>query len=52
VFRELRAPFGGFNESGHGRDGMSSSADFFTELKTTSIPYGKIDIAALGAGTR
>lgn len=50
VFREVRAPFGGVRESGHGRDGMTSSADFFTELKTTSIPYEKLDIPALGAG--
>ncbi|MDO7843406.1 aldehyde dehydrogenase [Sphingomonas immobilis] len=50
MMRELRAPFGGYKESGIGRDGMSSSADFFTELKTTSIPYGRIAIPRIGLG--
>lgn len=38
LMRELRAPFGGFKESGIGRDGPYSSLDFFTELKATIIP--------------
>lgn len=38
MVRELRAPFGGFKQSGVGRDGARSSAEFFTELKTTTIP--------------
>ena len=38
MMRELRAPFGGFKESGIGRDGPTSSADFCTELKATIIP--------------
>lgn len=50
MMRELRAPFGGYKESGVGRDGMSSSADFFTEFKTTSIPYGQIAIPQIGLG--
>ncbi|MGH8310456.1 MAG: aldehyde dehydrogenase family protein, partial [Steroidobacteraceae bacterium] len=38
MVRELRAPFGGFKQSGVGRDGAKSSVEFFTELKTTTIP--------------
>lgn len=38
MVRELRAPFGGFKQSGIGRDGATSSVEFFTELKTTTIP--------------
>lgn len=38
MMRELRAPFGGYKQSGVGRDGATSSAEFFTELKTTTIP--------------
>ncbi len=37
MMRELRAPFGGYKQSGVGRDGATSSADFFTEYKTTTI---------------
>ena len=33
--RDLRAPFGGFKESGIGRDGPRQAADFFTEEKAT-----------------
>ncbi len=44
LMRELRAPFGGYKESGIGRDGPYSSLDFFTELKATIIP---IDLAPL-----
>lgn len=38
MIRDLRAPFGGFKQSGVGRDGATSSVEFFTELKTTMIP--------------
>jgi len=38
MMRELRAPFGGYKESGIGRDGPTSSMDFCTELKATIIP--------------
>jgi acyl-CoA reductase-like NAD-dependent aldehyde dehydrogenase len=48
MMRELRAPFGGYKESGIGRDGATSSADFFTELKTTSIPTGGIAMSRMG----
>jgi acyl-CoA reductase-like NAD-dependent aldehyde dehydrogenase len=48
MMRELRAPFGGCKESGVGRDGARSSAEFFTELKTVTIPYEPVAIPALG----
>ena len=37
MVRELRAPFGGYKQSGVGRDGATSSVEFFTELKSTII---------------
>jgi 5-carboxymethyl-2-hydroxymuconic-semialdehyde dehydrogenase len=50
VVRELRAPFGGYKQSGIGRDGMAASMDFFTEQKTTSVPLEKLTLRAIGAG--
>lgn len=49
MMRELRAPFGGYKDSGVGRDGARSSADFFTEMKTTSIPIEPLTLPRLGA---
>jgi acyl-CoA reductase-like NAD-dependent aldehyde dehydrogenase len=49
MMRELRAPFGGYKDSGIGRDGARNSADFFTEPKTTSIPVGVVGMSRLGA---
>ena len=46
--RELRAPFGGFKESGIGRDGPYSSLDFFTELKATIIPIDPAPLPQFG----
>ena len=48
MIRELRAPFGGYKESGVGRDGATSSADFFTEYKTTTIPIERVTMPRLG----
>ena len=36
--RELRAPFGGYKNSGIGRDSAQDCMMFFTEAKTTTIP--------------
>lgn len=47
--REVRAPFGGFKESGIGRDSARASLDFYTEQKTTTLPLGKLDLRKLGA---
>jgi acyl-CoA reductase-like NAD-dependent aldehyde dehydrogenase len=50
MMRELRAPFGGYKESGVGRDGARESAEFFTQSKTVSIPYERLNLARIGAG--
>jgi acyl-CoA reductase-like NAD-dependent aldehyde dehydrogenase len=49
LVREVRAPFGGFKESGIGRDSMQASMDFYTEQKTTTIPIAPITLRKLGA---
>jgi len=51
MVRELRAPFGGFNESGVGRDGARHTLDFFTEAKTTTLPVRKLSLRRLGVPT-
>ena len=51
MMRELRAPFGGYKESGFGRDGVTTSAEFFTEYKTTSIALETLSIPRLGTGS-
>jgi acyl-CoA reductase-like NAD-dependent aldehyde dehydrogenase len=47
--RELRAPFGGFKESGIGRDSALDCMMFFTEAKTTTIPLVDFPMAKWGA---
>jgi aminomuconate-semialdehyde/2-hydroxymuconate-6-semialdehyde dehydrogenase len=37
MIRDLRLPFGGMKASGIGREGMTHSAEFFTETKTVCI---------------
>jgi acyl-CoA reductase-like NAD-dependent aldehyde dehydrogenase len=49
LMRELRAAFGGFKESGVGRDGPYASLEFYTELKSTIIPIDPITIHRYGA---
>lgn len=48
--RDLRAPFGGFKESGIGRDGPRQAAEFFTEEKATISALGKPPIRRMGLG--
>jgi 5-carboxymethyl-2-hydroxymuconic-semialdehyde dehydrogenase len=48
MMRELRAPFGGYKESGVGRDGARSSLEFFTEEKTTTIALGDVPLGNFG----
>ena len=38
--RDLRMPFGGWKQSGIGRDGAEHSLLFYTEQKTVSIDFG------------
>ncbi len=52
MMRELRAPFGGYKQSGVGRDGASASADFFTEWKTTSIAIDQVPMPRLGTAVQ
>jgi acyl-CoA reductase-like NAD-dependent aldehyde dehydrogenase len=49
LFRELRAPFGGFKHSGVGRDGGDWSRSLFTEAKTVSIPRREFPLARLSS---
>ncbi|UCG72699.1 MAG: aldehyde dehydrogenase [Chromatiales bacterium] len=49
LFRELRAPFGGFKHSGVGRDGGDWSRGLFTEAKTVSIPRRDFALARLSS---
>jgi 5-carboxymethyl-2-hydroxymuconic-semialdehyde dehydrogenase len=49
MMRELRAPFGGYKQSGIGRDGPTSSVEFFTELKATIIPVEPVTMPRFGA---
>ena len=46
--RDLRAPFGGFKDSGIGRDGPRQAAEFFTEEKATITALGNTPIRKLG----
>jgi acyl-CoA reductase-like NAD-dependent aldehyde dehydrogenase len=48
LMRELRAPFGGYKESGIGRDGPQASLEFFTELKSTIIPIDPVKMYRYG----
>ncbi|MCZ8132889.1 MAG: aldehyde dehydrogenase [Steroidobacteraceae bacterium] len=52
LVRELRAPFGGYKQSGVGRDGATASVEFFTEQKTTTIPIDPAPLPQFGRQTR
>jgi acyl-CoA reductase-like NAD-dependent aldehyde dehydrogenase len=51
MIRDLRAPFGGYKESGIGRDGPQASLEFFTELKSTIIPIDPVKGHRFGASS-
>ena len=46
--RELRAPFGGYKDSGVGREGGEASEQFYTEIKTVTIPTTPIAVKKIG----
>lgn len=46
--RDLRAPFGGYKQSGVGRDGLHASVELFTEEKTTMLPTSALTLPKLG----
>ncbi len=48
MMRELRAPFGGFKNSGVGREGGYSCEQFYTEEKTVSIPKTPLNLKKFG----
>lgn len=48
--RELRAPFGGFKQSGVGREGGEACMQFYTEAKTVTIPAAPIAPRRMGTG--
>lgn len=48
MMRELRAPFGGFKDSGVGREGGEACQHFYTEVKTVTIPSSPVAVRRLG----
>jgi acyl-CoA reductase-like NAD-dependent aldehyde dehydrogenase len=48
LMRELRAPFGGYKDSGMGRDGPGGSVEFFTEQKATIVPIDAPTLRRMG----
>ena len=46
--RELRAPFGGYKNSGVGREGGHSCEEFYTEEKTITIPKVPLTLFQFG----
>ncbi|HET9428908.1 MAG TPA: aldehyde dehydrogenase [Allosphingosinicella sp.] len=50
MMRDLRAPFGGYRESGVGAEGGRSAEAFYTHQKTVSIPRRPLRLRRLGLG--
>ncbi len=48
MVRELRAPFGGYKESGVGREGGEACQAFYTESKTVTLPASPVAVRRLG----
>lgn len=46
--RDLRAPFGGYKQSGIGRDGLHASVELMTEEKTVMLPNTPLSFPKLG----
>ncbi len=46
--RDLRAPFGGYKQSGLGRDGLHASVELMTEEKTVMLPNEPLEFPKLG----
>lgn len=49
MVRDLRAPFGGFRESGVGAEGGRAAEAFYTRQKAVSIPRRPLNLRKLGA---
>ncbi|VWX60179.1 aldehyde dehydrogenase [Sphingorhabdus sp. 109] len=50
MMRELRAPFGGFRESGVGAEGGRAAEAFYMHQKTVSMPCKPLTLTKLGKG--
>ncbi len=50
MMRELRAPFGGFGNSGIGAEGGRACEAFYTRAKTVSMPRRPLRLRKLGTG--
>jgi acyl-CoA reductase-like NAD-dependent aldehyde dehydrogenase len=50
MVRELRAPFGGYRDSGLGREGGEACEQFYTEVKTVTTPFAPVTLRKLGFG--
>lgn len=50
IIRDLRTGFGGYKQSGLGREGAKGSQAMFTEMKTTIIARAPRTLPRLGAG--
>ena len=50
MFRELRAPFGGYGDSGVGAEGGNACEAFYTRQKTISIPRAPVPVRRIGTG--
>lgn len=48
MMRDLRAPFGGYRESGVGAEGGRAAEFFYTRQKTVSIPRSPLSLRKLG----
>ena len=46
--RDLRAPFGGYKQSGLGRDGLQASVELMTEEKTMMLPTHDLTLPRMG----
>ena len=49
MMRDLRAPFGGYRDSGIGAEGGRAGEAFYTRQKTVSIPRRALELRKLGA---
>jgi acyl-CoA reductase-like NAD-dependent aldehyde dehydrogenase len=48
MMRELRAPFGGYRDSGIGREGAQDCLNFYTEPKTATFAVDPVPLQKLG----
>jgi acyl-CoA reductase-like NAD-dependent aldehyde dehydrogenase len=49
MVRDLRSAFGGYKESGFGREGGRSALDFYTEAKSVIVARGPRQLPRFGA---